>query len=235
MDIENKHIPDDAKYLARRVFHHHEIKLYSWQGSFYEVNTIYGTNSIWDIRRINNASTLDLYIEAMHRIGMPEPGGRDLYGTLNETGQIIAGILKADHLDFYYKLLWDEHLHWYCDMLEVRAAYLLDDILTGDMKVTEAREIAIKQLLTGDPERHIGEPYIQISDYNRAISFPWWFMNRKSEQNWLIEDEMPYGDGIRDVLCRLYEYGGWEDATAKEYWDEQTRKIEEIKRKRRIG
>lgn len=50
-------------------------------------------------------------------------------------------------------------------------------------------------------------------------------MDRKSQQGWLIEGECVYGDGIRDVLCRLYEYGGWEDATSQDYWDEQTRKL----------
>ncbi|MDX8340554.1 hypothetical protein SLH46_15245 [Draconibacterium sp. IB214405] len=155
----------------------------------------------------------------MNRTGVPEPGGRDRYGTLNETGQIIAGILKTDHLDFYYKLLWDQHLHWYCDMMEVRAAYLLDDILTGDMKVTEAREIAIKQLLKGDPQRHILPPYIK--KYNvGGIEFPNWFMHRKSEQNWLIENQSAFDDGIIQVHRRLYEYGGWEDATAEDYLDD---------------
>lgn len=230
MHTKNKIIPEDAKYLARRVRGRYILKLYLWQDTYYEVSYDYGTDYIHRIDQLNSISDLDLYIESMHRIGVPEPSERDRAEKFNETGQRIAGMLKTDHLGFYHKLLWEEHLHWYCDMLEVRAAYLVDEIKTGKMKVTEARDIAIRQLLIGDPEQHIEPPYIK-TDSDGYISFPWWFMGRKSQQGWLIDDEKPYGEGIRDVLCRLYEFGGWEDAPAKEYWDEQARKIEELKKK----
>ncbi|MDX8340555.1 hypothetical protein SLH46_15250 [Draconibacterium sp. IB214405] len=232
MDIENKHIPKDAQYLARRVWKNYIVKLYLWMDAYYEVWYEYGADYIFKIDQLNSINDLDLYIEAMHRTGTPKPSDRDRIEKLNETGQIIAGILKSDHLDFYYKLLWDQHLHWYCDMLEVRTAYLVDDILTGDMKVTEAREIAIRQLLIGDPERHIKPPYIKIVEGERVIQYPWWTYNRKSLAGLLIDDEIPYGEGISEILGWIYSYGGWEDAPRQEYWDEQTKKIEEIKRKR---
>ena len=128
---------------------------------------------------------------------------------------MVKAILEKDHLDFLNKLYWDEKLYWFCEVIEVSATYLVDEILTGGKLVTEARDIAIKQLLE-KPQESLKPPYIKIDDYNDSILFPWWFMSRNSEQGWLIEDRWAYGNGIREILSRLDSFGGWEDATGEE-------------------
>jgi len=232
MDAKTELIPEDAIYLARRVEGKYIINLYLWQDCYYEVSYPYGSDYIWNIKPIKDYSAIDLYIEAMHRIGIPEPHEWDRYENLKETGRMIAKILESDHLGFYHQLLWDNHLRWYCDMLEVRAAYLIDEIKTGNMKITEARDIAIRQLLTGDPRRHIKSPYIKIFEGDGVIQYPGWTYSRKSMAELLIDDKRPYDEGIYDVLGWIYSYGGWENETTQDYWDEQTKKIEEIKRNR---
>ncbi|WP_340112936.1 hypothetical protein [Maribellus mangrovi] len=234
MDTENNIIAKDAKCLAERVSGL-TYKLFFWRNSFYEVSYTYGSDDIKRIEHLENESTLNLYIEAMHHTGEPDTCERDQDENLNKTGKIIARILKEDHLDFYLKLLWDQKLHWYCNMLEVRAAYLIDEIKTAEIKIIEARDIAIRELLKGDPERHIKPPYIKTSEGGIMIQYPRWTYNRKSMANFIIEDDFLYGNGINDVLGRVHSFGGYEDATVQEYWDEQSRLIEEIKRKRGIA
>ena len=57
------------------------------------------------------------------------------------------------------------------------------------------------------------------------ILFPWWFNNRYSQQNTIIEDICPYGNGIREVLNILDGYGGWENETEEKYHEEFKRHV----------
>jgi hypothetical protein len=231
MEFINRLLPENAKYLAERTWGKYTFKLYQSQNTFYEAIYVYGSDVIREVHLLENESILDLYIESMHRIGVPVPCNQDQYDNLNETGRMIAKILERDHQDFYYKLLWDEMLHWFCDVIEVRAAYHVDNI--HGMKVTEARDIAVQQLLKENPEQLVKPPYIQTGE-GGTIKFPLWFYDRKSMAYLLIDDEYAYGNGIHEVLGWLYGYGGWENATKCEYWEEQTRIIENLKKKKGI-
>jgi hypothetical protein len=207
----DRHIPIDGKYLGEFVKYGDLVKLYLWQDSFYEVWHTYGDDEINSVEKLEDESHIDLFIQVNNRTGTLAICECDKDEKLREVGRTVKAVLKRDHPEFLNKLYWDEKLNWFCEVIEIRAAYLVDEIKKEGMLVTEAREVAINKLM-GNPQSHMKPPYIKKGEEG-VIWFPDWFMNRRSMANLLIEDQCAYGDGISQVLSQLDEFGGWEDDT----------------------
>ena len=232
MNFTEKQVLAEGKYLAKRVMHNYSLELYLWNDRFFEVAREYCQDCILKVQAVEDNTILDLYIQAMTRTGSPHICDRDRFENLREVGKLIQGMLEEDHSAFLNELYWDEKLHWFCQVIEVRAAYLVDDIIARHkgMLVTVARDIALHQLLE-NPKEQVKPPYIKLLEKDHVILFPWWMMNRYSQQHIIMEDMCPCGNGIKEVLGVLDAYGGWENATEEQFWEEQKQLMEAIRKK----
>lgn len=204
-----------GKYIAERVFSIFNIKLYLWEGSFYEVFFEYCDEKILRVEKVSDDAILDLYIEAISRKGKPTISEWDKEENLGNVGRMVKTIIEIDNPEFLNKLYWDEKLRWFCELIEVRSAYLVDDIQKKQkVSVSCARDIAIKKLLK-DPESQTKPPYVEYS--KGMMLFPLWYINHKTEQGILIEAEYLYGNGVSQLLARFNDLNIWMEALDKDY------------------
>lgn len=208
------------------------VKLYLWEDCFYEVWCHYGDDKINSVEKLEDESRKDLLIQKFNRKGTPEIDDWDRDESLREVGKIVKPILERDHPEYLNKLYWEQVLNWFCQVIEVRAAYLVDDILKEKkMLHTEARKIAIERLLV-NPQKHIKPPYVKVFDDN-TIHLPNWTFNRRSLVGVLTADVNCWGSGISNVLDWIDSFGGWEDDTGEGYWEEQIKLSKESKQRRK--
>lgn len=202
-------ISESGKYISERTEGSYIIKLYLWEEDFYELSYYYGYDEIIKAEKLKGEEGINVYIENINRTVPPEVHWYDKDEKLREKGKHIKQILEENHPEFLNKLYWDKRLNWFCQVIETKAAYLVDKIKTDQMSIKESCDVAIRQLLEV-PETSMKAPYVSTSS-DGVISFPNWFMFRKSQQDILIDDVRAYGDSIREVLGRLDRFGGWEE------------------------
>lgn len=78
----------NGKYLGERIYSKYTVKLYHWKERFYEVSFEYCDDDIWSIKPLEDESTIELYIEAMNRTGIPEIAHWDQIENLREAGKL---------------------------------------------------------------------------------------------------------------------------------------------------
>lgn len=139
----------------------------------------------------------------------PQICDRDKNENLREAGRIIQSMLEFDHPEFLRELYLEQRLDWFCRMVEVRAVYLIDEILlkNSNTEVIIARDMAFEELLQ-DPEDLICPPYVQQSA-EKLIVFPSWIMNFYGEKEMMITDVFPLVDGISEVLSVIDDCSVW--------------------------
>ena len=220
MTSETKHpILKGGKYIAERVFSIFSIKLYLWKVRFYEVFFEYCDNNILRVEQVDYDNILDLYIESMTRTGTPPISEWDKEENLSKMGKRVKTILEKEHVEFLNKLYWDEKLRWFCDIIEARAAYLIDEIQKKQkISFCHAKDIAVRQLLK-DPVNTTKPPYIKYS--NGRILYPLWYVNNMTAQDILIKAEYLYGDGVSQLLARLNDSCLWKENVGEDYWIQQ--------------